>query len=90
MRISKKLAREIAEETLDGPKGLIDGGIALCEYVSKKYDEELTIDQGAKLHDLVQAERTKLLHPKPTSLSGRHLRDPPRQRRIVPRRRWRR
>ena len=69
MRVSRKLAQEIAEATLNGPRALIDGGIALCKYVARQYSEELTIAQGAKLQVLVQQERQKFLDQPPTSLS---------------------
>ena len=60
MRISKKLAREIVENTREAGRGLLDVGIAVCEYVSRHYAEELTTDQGARLAKLVEEVRKEV------------------------------
>ena len=58
MRISKQLANEILDDTAGAGRGLLDGGIAVCEYMSR-HGEELTVAQGAKLSDLIRSERER-------------------------------
>ena len=58
MRISRQLANEILDDTAGAGRGLLDGGIAVCEYMSR-HGEELTVAQGAKLSDLIRSERER-------------------------------